>query len=59
MQEAQWVYWDRYRAAEMIYLAEVGPKSLADLIIDNSDFARPVILGGRDGGGRASREERR
>lgn len=42
----------------MIYLAEVGPKSLADLVIDNSDFARPVILGGRDGGGgHAGREE--
>ncbi len=49
---------DRYHAAEMIYLAEVGPKSLADLIIGNSDFVGPVILGGRDcGGGHAGREE--
>jgi hypothetical protein len=57
--EARRVHRDRYHAAEMIYLAEVGPKSLADLIIDNSDFTRPVIVGGRDDGGRASREEPR
>src|SRR6266705_2144597 len=32
---------DRYHTAEMIYLAEVDPKSLADVIIDNRDFKRP------------------
>jgi uridine kinase len=58
-QEALRVHRDRYHAAEMIYLAEVGPKSLADLIIDNSDFTRPVIVGGRGDGERASREEPR
>jgi uridine kinase len=56
-QEALRVHRDRHHAAEMIYLAEVDPKSLADLIIDNSDFARPVVLGGRDSGGRVGREE--
>jgi uridine kinase len=55
-QEALRVHRDRYHAAEMIYLTEVGPKALADLIIDNSDFARPVLLGGRDSG-RVGREE--
>jgi uridine kinase len=30
-------------AAEMIYLAEVRPQALADLIIDNRDFTRPRI----------------
>jgi len=45
--EAERVHRDRYHAAELIYLAEVDPKSLADLIVDNGDFARPVILGGR------------
>ena len=35
---------DRYHAAERIYLAEVRPQALADLIIDNSDFASPRIL---------------
>jgi len=49
-QEALRVHRDRYHAAVMIYLAEVDPKSLADLIIDNSYFARPVMVGGRDSG---------
>ena len=48
-QQAEQVHRDRYHAAAMIYMAEVGPKLLADLIIDNSDFARPVILGGPGG----------
>ncbi|HLL64655.1 MAG TPA: uridine kinase [Micromonosporaceae bacterium] len=34
---------DRYRAAEAIYLAEVDPQSLADVIIDNRDLARPRL----------------
>jgi uridine kinase len=38
------VHRDRYGAAESIYLAEVGPRSLADLVIDNSDFARPAVV---------------
>jgi uridine kinase len=58
-QQAEQVHRDRYHAAAMIYMAEVGPRLLADLIIDNSDFARPVILGGRDSGERVSREEPR
>jgi uridine kinase len=58
--QAERVHRDRYHTAEMIYMAEVGPKLLADLIIDNSDFARPVILGGlRSPGAGASREGRR
>jgi uridine kinase len=32
---------DRYHAAELIYLAEVDPTSLADVLIDNRDFANP------------------
>jgi hypothetical protein len=28
----------------MIYLAEIDPRSQADLIIDNRDFKRPRIL---------------
>jgi uridine kinase len=35
---------DRYHAAERIYLAEVRPQALADVIIDNRDFASPRIL---------------
>jgi uridine kinase len=41
--EAIRLHRDRYHAAEMIYVAEVNPQTLADLIIDNRDFARPRI----------------
>jgi uridine kinase len=34
---------DRYHAAELIYLAEVDPVSLADVVVDNRDFASPRI----------------
>jgi uridine kinase len=44
-EEAARLHRDRYHAAEMIYLAEVGPQSLADVIIDNNrDVKRPRIL---------------
>jgi uridine kinase len=45
--EAARVHRDRYHAAEMIYVAEVDPKSLADVIIDNQDFASPRIISRR------------
>jgi uridine kinase len=41
------VHRDRYHSAAAIYLAEVDPKSLAEVIIDNRDFGRPRILTGR------------
>jgi uridine kinase len=44
------VHRDRYHVAEAIYVAEVRPRSRADIIIDNRDLARPAILaspGGR------------
>jgi uridine kinase len=41
------VHRDRYHAAELIYLAEVRPRSLADIVIDNRDFANPRILSHR------------
>jgi uridine kinase len=47
--EAASVHRDRYYAAEMIYVAEVGPQALADLIIDNTVFARPVMHDGSPG----------
>jgi uridine kinase len=43
--EATRVHRDRYHVAETIYLAEVRPQALADVIIDNRDFASPRILG--------------
>ena len=35
---------DRHGIGEMIYLAEVRPRALADVIIDNSNFACPNIV---------------
>ena len=35
---------DRYHAAELIYVAEVGPQGRADLFIDNRDLAYPRIV---------------
>ena len=43
-EEAARVHRDRYHAAVTIYLAEVAPQSLADVIINNRDFKRPRIL---------------
>jgi uridine kinase len=42
--DAARVHRDRYGVAESIYLAEVGPRALADLVIDNSDFAAPAVV---------------
>ena len=43
LEEATQVHRDRYHVAEMIYIAEVNPLQLADVIIDNRDFAHPRI----------------
>jgi len=42
--EALRVHRDRYHVAEAMYAAEVEPTALADIVIDNEDFARPRIL---------------
>jgi uridine kinase len=42
--EAAQVHRDRYHAAVCIYQAEVGPEVMADLVIDNNDFARPRVM---------------
>jgi uridine kinase len=44
IEEATRLHRDRYHVAEMIYLAEVSPQALADVIIDNRDFTSPRIL---------------
>ncbi len=41
--EATRVHRDRYHTAERIYLAEVGPLPLADIIIDNREFGKARI----------------
>lgn len=43
-EDAARVHRDRYHVAAEIYVAEAGPRERADLVIDNSDFARPRIL---------------
>jgi uridine kinase len=45
--EAARLHRDRYHAAERIYLAEVDPRSLADVIIDNRDFKHPRFRANR------------
>lgn len=44
IQEATRLHRDRYQEAEKIYLAEVCPQDMADVIIDNRDLASPRIL---------------
>lgn len=36
---------DRYHVAELLYISEVDPVSKADVVVDNSDFARPRMVG--------------
>jgi uridine kinase len=43
IEEATRLHRDRYHVAERIYLAEVGPQAAADAVIDNRDFAHPVL----------------
>ena len=42
--EAVQLHRDRYGTAEAIYIAEVNPRRRADVVIDNSDFDRPLAL---------------
>jgi uridine kinase len=42
--EAQRVLHDRYVASEALYLVDVGPRDLADLVIDNTDVEHPEVL---------------
>jgi uridine kinase len=35
---------DRYQVAERLYVAEVDPVARADLVIDNTDFAEPLLV---------------
>lgn len=43
-EEAERLHRDRYRAAEAIYVAEVDPRGRADVVVDNTDVARPVVV---------------
>ena len=35
---------NRYRAAELVYLAEVDPRTVADLVLDNRNLAEPSFI---------------
>ncbi|MBM3659922.1 MAG: uridine kinase [Actinobacteria bacterium] len=41
--DAERIHRDRYHVAEMIYVSEVDPKGKTDVIIENTDFANPVV----------------
>lgn len=45
--EAIRLHRDRYGVAERIYLAEVGPQALANIVIGNTDFKNPRIMTSR------------
>ncbi len=51
--EASRVHRDRYHVAEAIYISEVDPMAKADVIIDNSDFANPRVVGSQRGRGQS------
>jgi uridine kinase len=42
--DAQQLHRDRYHASELIYVSEVDPRVRADIIIDNTDLADPVVV---------------
>ena len=43
-QEAAHRYRRRYLPGQALYEAEVSPTSVADVVVDNSDFEHPVII---------------
>lgn len=44
--EAERLHRERYLAAETVYVAERDPVSRADVVVDNADVERPVLLRG-------------
>jgi uridine kinase len=48
--EAENVHRERYLVAERLYIEEVDPIQLVDLVIDNSSFDRPRIVSARSKG---------
>lgn len=42
--EAERLHRDRYWTSEMIYVSEVDPKAAADIVIDNTDLANPIVI---------------
>ena len=51
-EEAENLHRDRYGVAERFYATEVNPETLADVVIDNTDFADPRAVFRNDAFGR-------
>lgn len=47
--EAERLHRGRYQIGEQLYVNEVNPKAKADMIIDNTDYAKPAITLRRGG----------
>jgi uridine kinase len=43
-EEAEALHRDRYLVGEQVYISEVDPRALVDVIIDNTDFDNPRLL---------------
>ena len=41
--EAERLLRDRYLSSEQIYIAEVDPVAKADVVVDNTDFSKPIV----------------
>ena len=41
---AERLHRDRYRVAEEVYVTEVDPVSLVDVVVDNTHFSQPRII---------------
>ncbi len=42
--ETEALHRDRYLVGEMLYIDEVDPRALVDVIVDNTDFDRPRLI---------------
>lgn len=40
-------FWARYAPGQKLYLAEARPRDRAHLLVDNNDFANPLLLADR------------
>jgi uridine kinase len=43
-EEAEALHRDRYLVGELLYIDEVDPRSLVEVIVDNTDFDRPRVV---------------
>jgi uridine kinase len=42
--QAERLHRDRYHPAELVYVREVDPLARADIVIDNAELAKPVVV---------------